>query len=88
MNDDEEDCSGEIMAGRSVETKGSKKLRYAVDQVRPLQLTAKLQERKTTSIIMLGPLFDKLIQFNHFRVDAFGNIKAKRQMFVEHCCMV
>ena len=31
---------------------------------------------------MLGPLLDRLIQFTYFDVDAFGNIKAKTQMFV------
>ena len=70
------------MAGRIVETKGYKKLRHAVNQVRRLQQTAILQERKTTSVMMLGPLLDRLIQFTYFHVDAFGNIKAKTQMFV------
>ena len=36
-----------------------------------------LQERKTTSTIMLGPLLDKLIQFTHFHVDALGHIKTE-----------
>ena len=38
----------------------NKKLQYAVSLVRPLQLIAILQECKTTSIIMLSPLLDKL----------------------------
>ena len=58
------------------------KLRHTVNQVRPLQQTAILQERKTTSVIMPGPLLDRLIQFTYFHVDAFGNIKAETQMFV------
>ena len=73
-----------FMAGRIVETKGYKKLGHAVNQVRSLHQTAVLQERKTTSIMMLGPLLDRLIQFIYFHVDAFSNIKAKPQMTMLH----
>ena len=83
MADEMERIAAErFMAGRIVETKGKKKLRHAVNQARPLQQTAILQERKTTSVMMLGPLLDRLIQFIYFHVDAFSNIKAKPQMFV------
>ena len=41
--------------------RASKKLRYAVNHVRPLQLIVMFQERKTMFIIMLGHLLlDKL----------------------------
>ena len=48
-------------ANQGVALNGSKKLRYAVNQVRPLQLVVMLQERKTTFIIMLGrPLISEI----------------------------
>ena len=46
------------------------------------------QEQKTTIIIMLGPLLDKLIRFAHFVVDVFGKRKRKTQTFLEQCCTV
>ena len=72
----------DIWLAGSKKQRGSKKLWHAVNQVRPLQQTAILQERKTKSVIMLGPLLDKLIKFTYFHVDAFGNIKAETQIFV------
>ena len=70
------------MAGTSVEMKGGKKLPYAVNQVRPLKLTVMFQERKTTFIL------DELIQFTYSIVNAFRNIKAEVQIFIDQCCIV
>ena len=60
---DDEDCSGETYGWHEHRNeREGKKLRYAINQVRLLQLTAVLQERKTKSIIML----DHLLQFIQF----------------------
>ena len=76
------------IAGMTVKMKGSGKLLYAVNLVRPLQLTVMLQEHNTMFITTLGPLLDKLIPFTYFDVETFGKIKAKTQMLMEQCSVV
>ena len=50
-----------FMAGVSVKPKGKGELQYSANQIRSLQLTVKLQEHKTTFMIMVDPLLDKTI---------------------------
>ena len=54
--------------------------------MRSFQLTVMLRERKTTFMIMLGSLLDKLIQFIYFVVHAFGKLKSKNAHVCRAMC--